>query len=216
MSDDRLKQQIRQQIEQQQLSDDQHARLQGMIARQQNGADKPPTGARKNPRQLSRRGFLAGMATAAGVAGLGLGAWQLRQPATMTVTTDTLTAEVIRNHRWLKPMDLNTATFGQLAGYFREGLNFALLESQVFPHEQLALEGGRYCSLGGIKAAQLLFRDQDDVIVTFYQTRYDPAIVGPLPLIENNEPPITLNRDHHRVNLWVEGGILMASARELS
>lgn len=212
MSDEQLKQQIRQQLEQQTLSDSQHERLQAMIARQQPSPIKQAPKAAGTPGQLSRRGFVAGLATAAGLAGLGLGAWQLRQPG--TVTTDTLTAEVIRNHRWLKPMDLNTATFEQLSGYFSDGLDFALVESRVFPLEQLALEGGRFCSLGGIKAAQILFRDPNDTLVTFYQTRYDPAIVGPLPLIEKNETPITLNRDQHRVNLWVERGILMASARE--
>jgi len=209
MSKGDVKNQVKARIEQEKLDDQQYQSLQAMIRRHQPAQPDQSTAPR-----VSRRSFLAGMATAAGMAGLGLGAWQLGRQ--QDLTPEKLTAEVLRNHQWLKPMDLSTARFDQLASYFAEGLDFGLTESRIFPHERMVLEGGRYCSLGGIKAAQIVFRTDDGQLVTFYQTRYDPDLIGPMPIVDQNQAPLRVTRDQHRISLWVENGLLMASAESLN
>lgn len=206
MSEQNLRQQIRNRLEKERLGEEQFAELEQLMARE---SEPDNEGGR-----LTRRGFLAGLATAAGVAGMGFGTWWLFD-TTQTVGQETLTAEVLRNHQWLKPLELNTERFDQLAIYFADGLDFEPIVSRRFPHDQLVLEGGRYCSLGGIKAAQIVFRTPQGQLVTFYQTRYSPEKVGPIPRIDNNDTPFTMTRDGYRIDLWVERGILMASAREV-
>ncbi len=205
MSEQNLRQQIRKRLKQAHLDENQYSDLEELMARENQGE---PEGNR-----LTRRGFVTGVATAAGLAGIGVGSWWLLESRSMG--PETLTAEVLRNHKWLKPLDLNTERFDQLAIYFADGLNFELIESHRFPHDQLALEGGRYCSLGGIKAAQIVFRTPEGQVVTFYQTRYRPEKAGPIPRIDDNDTPVTVTQDGYRVDLWVEQGILMASAREV-
>lgn len=206
MSKDSLKKQVRAHVERERLDERQHSELQELIQGLQTRHSVD--------RRLSRRAFLAGVATAAGVAALSLGTWQLSRPR-QALTPQQLGAEVLRNHQGLKPLDINTSRFEQLERYFADGLDFGLTRSRVFPHHQLMLEGGRYCSLGGVKAAQIVFRTEDGEPISFYQTRYAPDVFGPIPRLERNQGPLLLNREQHRISLWVESGVLMASAEKI-
>lgn len=205
MTEPSFREQLRQRLERDRLEESQYRELERMMS------DAPDTATAK--KGLSRRSFLTGLATAAGLAAVGIGAWNMQQSGPLG--PETLSAEVLRNHQWLKPLDLTTQRFEQLAGYFTEGLDFELVPSQRIIDEGLTLEGGRYCSLGGIKAAQIVFRNAEGEMVTHYQTRYDPEAVKPVPRVDESETPIVMIRDEHRITIWRERGILMATAQRV-
>jgi len=208
MTDKRLKAQIKNQVEGEHLDENQLARLQAMV-QQRDRAQAAQSGA-GGP---SRRSFLAGMATAAGLAGMGLGAWQVLQSS--SVTPEALSAEVLRNHQERKSLDIATDRFEQMAAVLSDGLNFKLTRSRVFPGDKLSLQGGRYCSLNGVKAVQILFRRPDESLVTLYQTRHRPDRFQAIPSSDQFAEPLGIERNNHRIRLWVESGLLMATAEPL-
>jgi len=208
MTDKRLKEQVRNQVEGEHLDEDQLAQLQAMT-RHRDTVQTAGSGARN----LSRRSFLAGVATAAGLAGMGLGAWQLLGDP--SVTPEALSAEVLRNHQERKSLDIATGRCDQMAPSLSKGRDFTLTRTRAFPSESLLLEGGRYCSLNGIKAVQILFRRPDQSKVTLYQTRHNPDIFRAIPSLDRGERPLGIERNRYRVSLWVESGLLMATAEPL-
>lgn len=202
MSERPLREQIRREVQQHHLDDDQYAELERMMAR------KAPSG--NQTAGLSRRRLLVGTATAAALAGLAVGGlpWLMDN----RVGVEALADEVLKNHRNLKSLDLEVSGFEQLTDYFGGGLDFRLVRSQRVAWDNLVLEGGRYCSLAGVRAAQLVMHTPDDAVVSFYQTRYDPERFGALPHQRYGEAPVALKRENHWVQIWVERGIVMAIA----
>ena len=203
MSERPLREQIKHEVQRHHLDDDQYAELERMMARRESPGKGQGAG-------LSRRGLLTGTAAVAAVAGLAVGGlpWLMDGP----VGVEGLAEEVLRNHRRLKPLDLQTRGFEQLSDYFSGGLDFRLVHSERLAWDRLTLEGGRYCSLAGVRAAQLLMRTPEDAVVSFYQTRYNPERFGTLPERRHGEAPVSLRRERYRVEIWVERGILMAAA----
>lgn len=208
MSKKPIKDQLKSHLEQPRLTDEQVAKLNALMAGQSDASNADA------PAKRSRRVFIAGMATAASVAGLGLGSWTLLGSRAPNVQQ--LTAEILYNHIWLKPLDVAADRLHNLDDYFYSGLQFQLVRSAVFPHEQLQLEGGRFCSLDGARAAQLLFRDEQGRAVTMYQAPYRAKQTGQLPRVDRHQAPIRKITDGYRISVWVEGEVLMASAEPMN
>ncbi|MGS0695170.1 hypothetical protein [Shewanella sp. 0m-4] len=118
--------------------------------------------------------------------------------------------EVAKNHIKMKPLEVQTKQLSTLRQYFTE-LDFAIVNSSRIGANGQML-GGRYCSVQGLTAAQIRFSDQGQAI-TLYEVQYDRALYGELPNIEAGDLPIELVARGVAVSIWVEKGLLMASAR---
>lgn len=120
--------------------------------------------------------------------------------------------EVAKNHIKMKPLEVKTAQLLQLRAYFTE-LDFTLVSSsQIDDAKQMI--GGRYCSIQGLTAAQIRFVDRQQS-VTLYQVQYNMRLYGEIPTIESGEPPLELVVRGVAVSIWVEKGLLMATARSI-
>jgi len=79
------------------------------------------------------------------------------------------------------------------------------------------LQGGRYCSIKGVTAAQLRFASESDgKVSTLYQVPYEKALFGSVPAIESDDSPMVLASKGLNVQLWVEKGLLMVLVEENS
>jgi hypothetical protein len=129
-----------------------------------------------------------------------------------TPLTERIALEVARNHIKLKPLDVVTHDMDDIRRYFTD-LEFVPVSSALLATADLALQGGRYCSIRGIPAAQLrLIGPHADRPETLYETEYRRDVFGPLPVLENGDSPVTVNVRGIRVHIWVEKGLLFALA----
>ncbi|MCG9731450.1 hypothetical protein L1D44_16775 [Shewanella sp. Isolate13] len=120
--------------------------------------------------------------------------------------------EVAKNHIKMKPLEVQTAQLSQLRAYFTE-LDFTLVSSSRIDDAKQMI-GGRYCSIQGLTAAQIRFVDPPQS-VTLYEVQYDKRLYGEIPIIESGEAPIELVVRGVAVSIWVEKGLLMATARSI-
>lgn len=195
-----IKSQIKRIVERQRLDDAQLEALHKL------------TGGTPQPR-LTRRRFLYALSSAAALAGVGflVGHTLSRDP----VTAEQIAHEVLMNHIRLKPLNVHTDSMQEVRRYFTQ-LDFMPLTSRVFPHERLQMQGGRYCSLQSVTATQLVFKNERNETVTFYQTAYIPEVFGTLPDVSAGQQPIVFIEHGFEIHIWVEGGVLMAYAQPLS
>lgn len=121
--------------------------------------------------------------------------------------------EVIMNHLHLRQMEVLTTNFDTLTSSM-EKLNFVPVPPDGL--SPLTLVGGRYCTLKGVLATQLLFESADGTTVTMFQTAYDPSRFGKLPRREDNEASVRVNERGVQVEVWVEQGVVMAKAQSRS
>lgn len=128
-----------------------------------------------------------------------------------SVSPRDIAEEVAMNHIKMKPLEIETQSMARIERYFTE-LDFSPINSRQFSLGQDRLLGGRYCSIQGITAAQLRYGDSEGRKITLYETPYDPDRLPPLPHIEKGEMPITVYISGLEIALWVEKGLLMASA----
>ncbi|MCL1140516.1 hypothetical protein [Shewanella pneumatophori] len=117
--------------------------------------------------------------------------------------------EVATNHIKMKPLEIQAAQLSSLRNYFTE-LDFTLVNSRQINSTSQML-GGRYCSIQGLTAAQIRFNDNNR-LVTLYEVQYDSARYGKLPNIDNGDLPIQLVVRGVDIAIWVERGLLMATA----
>jgi len=83
-------------------------------------------------------------------------------------------------------------------------LDFTIVQSSKFPHNEWQVVGGRYCSIQGQIAAQIkLKKIKTGQIYTFYQTRGRK---------EFNSEPVQSSIDGATVQVWNEKGLLMGIA----
>lgn len=123
--------------------------------------------------------------------------------------------EVAENHRHLKPLTIQSSSYEKTGAFFSE-LGFLIKESSLLDEQRWQLMGGRYCSVNGVKAAQLRLRDKrDNSVQTFYQVNNKPGYFEGIPDIRNNELPVTLNIDGLPVQVWSEGGIVYSLTHSL-
>ncbi|MCL1147783.1 hypothetical protein AB4298_07230 [Shewanella sp. 10N.261.52.F9] len=120
--------------------------------------------------------------------------------------------EVAKNHIKMKPLEVQTQRLSDLRDYFIQ-LDFKLVSSRLITNNSQML-GGRYCSIQGLTAAQIRFVEQDKAI-TLYEVQYDQSLYGKLPMIEAGDKPIEHIVRGVLVSIWVEKGLLMASARSI-
>lgn len=199
-----VKECIRQLVEQQQLSDEQ---LSGLMEMQQSllGTESSATESIAS----SAIGIRAMLPVALAML-MAVGIWSSLDFASFDHSKQ-IAREVVDNHKKLKPLQISASSIQSLHQHFSE-LNFSLAEPDtdwtVFQNAGSSLLGGRYCSISGKTAAQLRYT-QDDRLASLYQVHYEPDVYGRMPVLENNQSPKVMIIDHHRVEMWVEQGILM-------
>ena len=123
-------------------------------------------------------------------------------------------SEIAKNHINLKPLEIQTSSMKVIRGFLTE-LDFSPVESILLKGSSKKLIGGRYCSIQGVTAAQLRLRDSETgQIQSLYQTVYDEKVFYDLPLLKENQKPITVYSKGLAVDIWVEKGLLFALTRE--
>ena len=122
--------------------------------------------------------------------------------------------EVATNHIKLKPLEIKTADIKDIRQYFTE-LDFNPVESSSLTINNQSLIGGRYCSIQGIAAAQLRFKNTSSgEIQSLYQTIYDKRKFKSLPDLTAGNKPVTVYAKGLAIDIWVEKDILFALTRE--
>ncbi|WP_462322791.1 hypothetical protein [Halochromatium sp.] len=149
--------------------------------------------------------------------------WQFPPPEQSEATRMAQIAdEVAGQHLHLKPLEVEAADLNQVRRYLSQ-LDFRPLASDAPALADLSLQGGRYCSIQGVPAAQLRLRPDashgeasgaGDGVQTLYQARYEPERHGPLPDRDRGEEPGRLRARGLTVLLWVEGGVVFALVRD--
>lgn len=122
--------------------------------------------------------------------------------------------EVTTNHTRVKPLDVTSSSIDVV----REQLpllDFIVQRSSLLLSEGLELVGGRYCTLQGVIATQLVFRDRDGNRITLYQAAYDRQRFGDLP-DQPGEKPVIIDQRGTRISLWTEFGVVFALATSSS
>ena len=78
-----------------------------------------------------------------------------------------------------------------------------------------SLIGGRYCSIQGVRAAQLRLKDsKTGQIQSLYQAVYDAKVFSGLPELKEKQKPVTVYSKGLAVDIWVEKGLLFALTKE--
>lgn len=131
----------------------------------------------------------------------------LFQPA----TPRDIAEEVAKNHLKMKPLEIETQSMAGIERYFT-ALDFSPINSRQFALSRGQLLGGRYCSIQGVTAAQLRYRDEQGRKITLYETPYDPKRLPALPHVEKGEAPLMLYVSGLEISLWVEKDLLLVSA----
>jgi hypothetical protein len=123
--------------------------------------------------------------------------------------------EVAKNHLNLKPLEIQSSSIQEIRGFLTK-LGFSPIESSLLAGSTKRLIGGRYCSIQGVRAAQLRLKDsKTGQIQSLYQTVYDKDVFYDLPLLKENQKPITVYSKGLAVDIWIEKGLLFALTREL-
>ena len=125
--------------------------------------------------------------------------------------SEAIASEVARNHIKMKPLEVSTDTLMEARQFFND-LDFAITGSAMIAKEKL--QGGRYCSIQGVTAAQLRYQDLDGDLFTLYEVEYDPRIFGKQPNINQGMAPNIMMVKGLEVRLWVEKGLLMVLAKD--
>ena len=133
----------------------------------------------------------------------------------MTSISWEIADEVARNHVKMKPLEVQTEQLSQLRDYFTQ-LDFTPVNSSFLTKSSDSkMLGGRYCSIQGLTAAQIRFSQKDKQPLTLYEVQYDPSLYGEQPILEQGDKPIELIVRGVAVSIWVEKGLLMATARSI-
>ena len=123
-------------------------------------------------------------------------------------------SEVAKNHIKLKPLEIQTSSMEKIRGFLTE-LDFSPVDSILLKGSSKQLIGARYCSIQGVTAAQLRLKDsKTGQVQSLYQTIYDKKVFYDLPLLKENQKPITVYSKGLAVEIWVEKGILFALTKE--
>jgi len=123
-------------------------------------------------------------------------------------------SEVAENHINLKPLEIQTSSIKDIRGFLSK-LDFLPIESVLLKGGTKSLIGGRYCSIQGVRAAQLRLKDSNTgQIQSLYETVYDPNVFSNLPELKEGQKPVTVYSKGLAVDIWVEKGLLFALTRE--
>lgn len=204
-----LKSAIRHQVTQFELSED---KLNSLMTIQNDLAQKIPLSATEETESNFRR-WLPNLLMASFLAVV-MGVYTFSN-SNVDHTRD-IALEVIENHIKLKPLEVSTQSFNEVQIFF-DKLDFMpsqsnFLEASWQLNERQML-GGRYCSISGDSAAQLRFKN-DDQIYTLYEVGYDEKLFGKIPVISAGEKPKEVIINGLKASLWVEKGLLMVLVTE--
>lgn len=127
-----------------------------------------------------------------------------------------IASEVAKNHIKMKPLEVQTQSFADLRSYFTQ-LDFAPSASKVFKTNNLNMLGARYCSIQGITAAQLRYRqiNEQGEYQTLYQVPYQVEQFKQLKQLQLKQEPIVVYAQGLEIQMWVEKDLLMVATREL-
>ncbi|MGR6872689.1 hypothetical protein ACU6U9_10365 [Pseudomonas sp. HK3] len=120
--------------------------------------------------------------------------------------------EVAINHIKMKPLEFTGNTVSSLRGQF-DDLDFSLVQSSHFSEQ--GMQGGRYCSIQGVTAAQLRYGYPDHTRATLYQVPYDQKKFGTMPKLHSGDVPLQLTIKGLNVSMWVESDVLMVSVSSI-
>jgi len=200
-----LREGVENHLSQYQLNDDQMQRLITMQEENLSSEERPYTG-RWNTRMLQFTSLAAVLIVAV------LLAW----PALYSLNNASeiprsIAMEVAKNHIKLKPLEVTSPTLTPIRRYFTE-LDFLPVKSQLYERRGNSLLGARYCSISGVSAAQLRYKDKRGQFQTLYEVGYDPEIYGSLPDINKGETPLVIVARGVKTIIWIEQDLLMVSA----
>jgi len=137
---------------------------------------------------------------------------RLADPAPTLNPPQRIAQDVASNHvaSAFARSDVTADTIAVLQPAFSR-LGFQLIEP---PRSSLlhALEGGRFCSILAVPAAQLRYRSAEGELVTLYQAPYDQQVHGVLPEAAQGEAPLLLVSRGVAVRIWTERGLVVATA----
>ncbi|OUS17100.1 hypothetical protein A9Q88_04495 [Gammaproteobacteria bacterium 50_400_T64] len=213
----KLKQSVHQFYTDKTLSNTQHEQLNNLIiSGKSENVDKPSNSGVKNTGQEtsplwkcrinSYFGVKGSIAAAISCISLALLMTFLLSPHSANIQA--VATEVASNHSHLKPLTIQSNSYSQVREFFSE-LSFELKPSSLLDKQRWKLLGGRYCSINGIKAAQLRLLDtENNSVQTFYQVEHRPKYFENIPKVGNNELPLSVAIDGVPVEVWSEGGIL--------
>lgn len=143
--------------------------------------------------------------------------WHQLAPVGSQDVSYLIAKEVAKNHMQLKPLEVSSNNFQKVSNYFYK-LDFKPAPSAFLDRNNIrALQGARYCSILSVTAAQIRYKNADGKVVTFYEVGYDMDKFGNMPTISKAlDGSSTTPRVHYvngmKVDIWVEKGLLMASA----
>lgn len=123
--------------------------------------------------------------------------------------------EVASNHLKMKPLEIEATELATVQHYFSQ-LTFSPHQTKSFTdNNQIALAGGRYCSIQGAKAAQLRYQDTTTgAYITLFEAAYSAELFNELPHIDRGEAPVVTYTKGIKVSMWVEKGIVMVSTEK--
>lgn len=209
-----LKQSVQDHYQDQQLDDEQLARLEQLMSQpvfstqQAKPAPAPDT---KGTNQQHSRSYLP--AWIAGIAAsilLAITLLFLYPPQNNEQRIMAIAMEVAKEHLHQNPLEVNSDDFSTVQRYFNK-LDFLPGISSRFGKTRQLL-GGRYCSIRNITAAQIRYANPGSPD-TLYQVSYDPEHFGLIPDIDKGETALTRYVKGIKLELWVEKGLLMVAAQ---
>lgn len=199
-----LKQAVCEYLEEKTLDGDQLAALTAMQE-----TSRGPAGVAR--RRRGRAVFGWSLAASAAIAVLAVLLWH--PPASDRERQRTIAEEVVVNHLYMKPLEVESAEFGPVRDYFT-ALDFVPRESLLMSDSAADLTGGRYCTILGVAAAQLRLVDTAGGVQSLYEVAYDPEAHGDIPVLGDADAPLELYVRGMKVQMWVERGILFALTGE--
>ena len=192
----RLKDAVRQHLEQQTLSAGQLSELVALQDQRahQSGAGQPPRMPAWRVVRHWRHALVASALLVAVLTGFLVG----RMP-TIDSQIQSIATETIHNHLLHMPLEVRGSTIDAVAGYFDQLTFDVATRPRGFPDAQLL--GGRYCSIQGQAAAQLRYQSDNAEHLTLYQV--------PLRTTLQDKLPLTLNMGQQTVSMWRDGALML-------
>lgn len=131
-------------------------------------------------------------------------------PAANNEPLISIVAEVAKEHFEQDPLEVTSLDFSALQSYFTN-LAFSPYQSTILT-PQLDLQGGRYCSIQGVKAIQIRYHAENNS-VTLYEVPYNINQHGVIPVAEDGKSPLIKYYKGLEIQLWVEKELLMVAAK---
>ncbi len=205
-----LRKQVRDHYTKQNLSDGQFEKLSEMISSSNSAITNSPTSPEYQASRQTRSTkfyYLGGGIASTLLLTLAI---VLSPFYSQRVGVQQIAIEVANNHSHLKPLTIQSDSYERNKAFFSQ-LSFDIAKSSLVDNQRFRLLGGRYCSLNGLKAAQLRVKDtSNNTIQTLYQVENSTQYFRDVPKTVDNGLPVTINVDGVPVTIWSENGIIFS------